>query len=400
MMDEKRNIMNQLDCLSITTLLSLSWDERLARKLLAQYGIRHVNTGDDGALTLYQLHRECHDPDSAVPSILVRHFSQRYTREIECLKSISFEIDDNKMLETTVEGIGENPGAMFWAMALDERPQMQSLLAYHAHRLLLYAFHGEDGAVFREEKTRMENKQLREQLRMVQNTVSELEMTRIKLESENTALKREKEETAAMKRELRMLRYQIAHGQAGPAGTLPDKLPKGKTVTLEVDSPEPVHRKVCEEKQAQGKCTLENLKVALIGGLSRLEDQYRSAFETLGAAKFYFHTGCCDGGGSDRLRQATRAADIVVFITRVNSHNALQVIKGVCRKSGKSFLAVRETSPEMISRILLERLQSRIIAEPSERNARVVNRCVFCPNSAQPEFTEKTASNAVEAQER
>lgn len=115
----------------------------------------------------------------------------------------------------------------------------------------------------------------------------------------------------------------------------------------------------CEAEQASGCCTLNHLKVALIGGLDRLENQYRSVFESLGTVKFYFHTGCCNGSGANRLRASAQDADIVVFITRVNSHNALSVIKGICRKSGKSFLAIRETNPSLVSKIVLDQWQNR-----------------------------------------
>ena len=85
----------------------------------------------------------------------------------------------------------------------------------------------------------------------------------------------------------------------------------------------------CDAEQASGCCTLNHLKVALIGVLDRLENQYRSVFESLGTVRFYFHTGCCNGSGANRLRASAQDADIVVFITRVNSHNALSVIKGI-----------------------------------------------------------------------
>ncbi len=90
-----------------------------------------------------------------------------------------------------------------------------------------------------------------------------------------------------------------------------------------------------------------------MGGLDRLEHQYRHAFKSLGVKKFYFHTGCCAGGGAERLRSATEVADIVVYLTRVNSHNAMSIIKGVCKKSGKSFIALRETGPDQVSKSVL-----------------------------------------------
>lgn len=123
----------------------------------------------------------------------------------------------------------------------------------------------------------------------------------------------------------------------------------------------------CDAEQASGCCTLNHLKVALIDGLDRLENQYRSVFESLGTVRFYFHTGCCNGSGANRLRASAQDADIVVFITRINSHNALSVIKGICRKSGKSFLAVRETNPELVSKIVLNQWRSRKLSECSSR---------------------------------
>lgn len=104
---------------------------------------------------------------------------------------------------------------------------------------------------------------------------------------------------------------------------------------------------VPDSRRPKGCCPLENLKVALIGGLDRLETRYRKAFSSLGA-ELYFHPGHCAGCGSNRLRSAANSADIVIFITTVNSHNALQVVKGLCKKSGKRFIVVRETGPERI----------------------------------------------------
>ncbi|OQA79600.1 MAG: hypothetical protein BWY31_04222 [Lentisphaerae bacterium ADurb.Bin242] len=374
-MKNERNIFKELDCLSLSMLLAMNWNEPLFRKILARHEKQRTPTGRDCALMLYQLHRECHVPDSPVSSVLIRYFTRRYGREIERLKSIPFEVSENKMLEETSHGIGVNPGAMFWAMALDERAEMQSLLIYHAHRLLLHAFQGENGSVFQCEKIRAENKLFREQLHSAQESIAELKMKLARAEAENAELRRNREETSAMKRELRMLRYQFSHGRPLADSFDGESTPCEKLTVIEADSPCPSRHAACGENPMNGKCTLANLKVALIGGLSRMENQYRSVFATLGAAKFYFHSGCCDGSGADRLRQATKAADIVVFITRVNSHNALDVIKGVCRKSGKSFLAVRETSPEAISRLLLEKLQIQKFAEPGCGNAGRMESC-------------------------
>ena len=104
-----------------------------------------------------------------------------------------------------------------------------------------------------------------------------------------------------------------------------------------------------------GRCALENLRIALVGGLDRLEDKYQQAFETNGA-EFRFHTGVSGGVNAIRLKTLANWADVVVFVTTVNSHNALSIVKGICRKSGKVFLAMRHSGVEQVSANVTEHL--------------------------------------------
>jgi hypothetical protein len=93
------------------------------------------------------------------------------------------------------------------------------------------------------------------------------------------------------------------------------------------------------------------MRVAVIGGLDRLEPHYRRVVEAMGG-QFLFHNGNCQGG-CHRLRTAVCQADLVIFITRVNSHSALKVVKGLCKKTGRQFMALRETSPTALEAVLL-----------------------------------------------
>jgi hypothetical protein len=108
----------------------------------------------------------------------------------------------------------------------------------------------------------------------------------------------------------------------------------------------------CEEGDACcEECPLEGLRIAVIGGPERMQPAYRRMVQQLGA-EFLFH----DGGvknGSYKLRSLVCGADIVVFITTVNSHGALNVVKAVCRKNGKRFIALRETGAESLVKKLL-----------------------------------------------
>ena len=102
-------------------------------------------------------------------------------------------------------------------------------------------------------------------------------------------------------------------------------------------------------------CPIERLRVALIGGMDRQSEHYRQVFES-GGAELWFHTGQCAGSGAGNLRSLLGHVDVVVFITTINSHNALRVVKAVCRKSGKTLVAVRETGPRRILNALAEHL--------------------------------------------
>jgi hypothetical protein len=74
--------------------------------------------------------------------------------------------------------------------------------------------------------------------------------------------------------------------------------------------------------------------------------------EQLGG-EFLFHDGTRTMG-YDALKNQVAAAHIVVFITSVNSHNAMHAAKKACRRSGARFRALRETGPHALQRALLQ----------------------------------------------
>ncbi len=97
-------------------------------------------------------------------------------------------------------------------------------------------------------------------------------------------------------------------------------------------------------------CPLLGLRVAIVGGIGRMLPDYRQVVKQLGAELLY-HDGHIKNG-SYKLKSVVCGADIVVFITSVNSHGALSVLKAVCKKKGKKFIALRETGCESLDRTL------------------------------------------------
>ena len=100
-------------------------------------------------------------------------------------------------------------------------------------------------------------------------------------------------------------------------------------------APQSCRREVCEH------CPLQGRKVIIIGGLDRLEPGYRQTVSRLGG-ECEFHTGKLRNGNR-RLKQRVANADLVVFITSINSHAALNAVKKECKRCSKPFCALRQT---------------------------------------------------------
>lgn len=99
--------------------------------------------------------------------------------------------------------------------------------------------------------------------------------------------------------------------------------------------PQSCREDICE------KCPLQGRKVMIIGGLDRLESSYRETVSRLGG-ECVFHTGKLRNGNR-RLQQRVANADLVVFITSINSHAALNAVKKECKRCSKPFCALRQT---------------------------------------------------------
>ncbi len=351
------NVVPDFDCLMVCLLLTLSWDERVLRKLFRKYGLLQENPLFDPAFALYRLHHEFHDPDSPIAADLLRRFVRQFRRDTTRVRELSGDGEATTQLAPTTALLKESPAGTLWALAGDGRLSLRSLATYHAHRLLLEAFHPATGAFFRAPLLRKQCTAQEQMLREQRTALAERDRRVTALEQENRQLQRALATAETHHRELRMLRYELerlGRRPTVPESELPPPVPPA--VLVEKDPECPFQRETCRIRRESGNCTLENLKIALVGGLDRLERQYRAAFASLGAEQVFFHAGHCESGSVHQLRAAAEAADVVVFITRVNSHNALNVIKGICRRSGKSFLAVRETGPARICRIVAEEL--------------------------------------------
>jgi hypothetical protein len=82
------------------------------------------------------------------------------------------------------------------------------------------------------------------------------------------------------------------------------------------------------------------MRIGVIGGTEKSLTRYEQlAAEHGGAVEF--HDGHMAGRGTQALDSMLRRCDLIVIITQINSHAAVQRAQRYCRKQGRPVLIVR-----------------------------------------------------------
>lgn len=157
-------------------------------------------------------------------------------------------------------------------------------------------------------------------------------------------------------REIRKLRYALEKAEAEVARL--KAAGKGKAGSCSVDREPPACLGQsggcsCECRRRTEDCRdcpLEGRRVAVIGGLDRMEGTYRQVVENLGG-EFEFHCGRVKAG-CQKVRGIVNRSDYVVFITTINSHAALKVTKTFCKKKCKKFITLKQRGVDSLERTL------------------------------------------------
>ena len=83
------------------------------------------------------------------------------------------------------------------------------------------------------------------------------------------------------------------------------------------------------------------MRIGIVGGaektLSRV--RYEEVARSHGCA-VEFHDGHMEGRGTETLRSLVGRCDVVVIVTRVNSHNAVRLARRLIRQHGRAALFV------------------------------------------------------------
>lgn len=83
------------------------------------------------------------------------------------------------------------------------------------------------------------------------------------------------------------------------------------------------------------------MRVGIVGGLDRSEQAYQRAVRALGH-EVEHHTGYMRGHASDALERLVERSDLVVIVTEVNSHGAVQTTRRLLRERSRPAVLVRK----------------------------------------------------------
>jgi hypothetical protein len=83
------------------------------------------------------------------------------------------------------------------------------------------------------------------------------------------------------------------------------------------------------------------VRVGVVGGLDRVEGSYEEVAATAGH-EVVFHDGHIHGRGRDALAHLVDTCDVVLILTDVNSHGAVQLARKRLRARGRSPVLVRK----------------------------------------------------------
>src|SRR5215471_3840054 len=94
------------------------------------------------------------------------------------------------------------------------------------------------------------------------------------------------------------------------------------------------------------------MRIAWIGGVERVES-HLVALAAAAGHDLQFHSGYLGGRGASELRRLVDASSLVIILTQVNSHGAVQLAKRVARQRGRVQLVLRRCSPRAFAQLLV-----------------------------------------------
>ena len=353
--------LKDFDCIMICTVLSHAFDGNMMKKLCRKYKYGGELAGRDPNYAFYTIHQECHKKESKLREALETMFARSFALIIQKVRALP-DAKSQIVPDSVRDLLEENTAAVLWALLTDPRETYQNCGTYLVHSSTLktvktklvdnehdcvsQAVNAED----QESKKRI--KDLEVQLQARDKQIQKLEAERIKKGSKIDDLNKRPDKITAMERQIRKLSYEVDQFRKPVFPSLPEpRMPavdQNCLLLTEIDGNDSCELS-CDTECSD--CELNQLKVAVVGGIDRMKPKYKNIIDDMGGQLLY-HNGKCSGQRSVALRATICDADIVVFITTINSHNALHITKAECKKTGKQFIAMRETSPNRLKQLI------------------------------------------------
>lgn len=357
------------DCLTVTVLLASSLDKKSQQKLLKRVGCIEESRQKRPELLLHALHEACHLKPEARAAVTKKLDSKFGTTANKIKKMTDQEI---------VEQAQQSPWLipLVWGCYRHDCGLVRKTGRHLAHLAVLQGMKQLRGkSLLLQERERngklcSQNNALRQSLAEVQKDNQSLTL---QLSTTSTRppvpirpalpadqpykkqIKKLRQELADKQLKVKDLQQKVAvwrsmalrseRDDAG-VGTAPafpaDQIPRGACG-------QPCGQRECRR---QSHCLLKGQRVAVIGGLERLEASYRQVIESMGG-NCLCHTGNVSSG-AHRLRQIVNKSDIVVFLTPINSHGAMSVVKKQCKRCKTPFCPLNGTGASALESHLKE----------------------------------------------
>jgi hypothetical protein len=356
------------DCLATVVILASCLSVSEMKKLLNKHPTPGQDLGAPAEVLLEALHEACHREPALVETI-TRKLDRKFSSALARVRGLA-PGDLPRSLED-----GQWPLPLMWACFRQPSPEFRNAGRRLAHRMIRQGM--------KHHLARPDAEELNRRLSEADQRRRALEQALQKLRAENRRLRREQwlreaSAGAAAPRPLRAapnpgkeaarLRKQLK-GLEDRNRAMAGELASWRKLALSREKAGskpgfgqclpacPISCRAGDGDQAQcgrkgEECPLAGRRIAIIGGLDRLEPRYRESVDQLGG-KCICHTGKIRGG-CRRLKQTVAKADLVVFITTINSHAALSTVKSECKRCSTPFCALGRSGAGSLEQALLK----------------------------------------------
>ncbi len=374
------------DCVTLTMIMAMTMNPKDMRKMCIKHYLNLSKSGLHPGYELWGLHHASHDPDRSVAKDLRRYFRHRFLTAPSRVRSLVPE-DLARSIEDS-----QWPAPVLWAASTDPRSEMRKEAQILTHSIIWRLIEncnqlklglsaldhditqkkeGLKAAGERRFYSRVNTPEtpirstFKKQIQEKDAEILGLKKKLAEYSQELTKLRQRPFREAGLRRTVKKLTYELEKANKKISeherviesymnkkksivqNTRPDQAGNVFSLVRPEDALGDCHH--CTE-QKRCRCPLEGMRVAVIGGLDRLEPEYRKTVRDLGA-DFIFHNGDCSNG-RHVLKNVVCKSDIILFITSINSHEALKAVKATCKKTGKQFNVVRNPSARSVCKAL------------------------------------------------